>query len=82
MQDYLLAQRDFEKYKQQIIREEKMRMAKEHAQYRTVLKCPQCKSINVDKISTASRVASVAVVGVASGKIGKQYKCNNCKHMW
>lgn len=44
--------------------------------------CPNCGSYDVTRISTASRVTSIATVGLASGKIGKQYKCNKCKHMW
>lgn len=46
------------------------------------LKCPICGSHDVERISTGSRVASVAMVGLASGKIGKQYRCKDCKHMW
>ena len=46
------------------------------------LKCPICGSTNVEKISTMDRSVSVAMVGLASGKIGKQYKCKKCKHMW
>lgn len=42
------------------------------------VQCPYCKSWDTDKISTASRVASVAMVGVASGKIGKEWHCNKC----
>lgn len=46
------------------------------------IKCPICGSTNVEKISTIDRSFSVAMVGLASGKIGKQYKCKKCKHMW
>lgn len=42
-------------------------------------KCPYCQSSNVAKISTAGRVVSVGLFGLASGKIGKQWHCNNCK---
>lgn len=45
-------------------------------------KCPNCDSTNIVKISTANRAVSVATTGLASGKIGKQYKCKDCKHMW
>lgn len=38
--------------------------------------CPICGSYNVSRISTASRVISIGLVGFASEKIGKQYKCN------
>lgn len=46
------------------------------------LKCPICGSTNVKKISTLNRTVSVATVGLASSKIGKQYECKNCKHKW
>lgn len=46
------------------------------------IKCPVCGSNNVERITTMDRSISVAMVGMASGKIGKQYKCKKCKHMW
>lgn len=46
------------------------------------LKCPICNSTDVTRVTTMNRAASVAMVGIASGKIGKQYKCNNCNHLW
>ncbi len=46
------------------------------------LKCPICGSRDIERIGTGSRIASVAMVGLASGKAGKQYKCKYCKHMW
>ena len=42
------------------------------------VQCPYCKSWDTEAISTASRVASVALVGIASNKIGKNYHCNKC----
>ena len=44
--------------------------------------CPICKSHNTRRITTASRAVSVATVGLASSKIGKQYECLTCKHKW
>lgn len=44
-----------------------------------IITCPYCGSINVIKVSTMSRITSTAAVGVASKKVGKQWKCNNCK---
>ena len=41
-------------------------------------KCPLCQSTNIKSISTINRVTSVAVVGLASSKIGKQWECKNC----
>lgn len=45
-------------------------------------KCPTCGSTNVSKISTLNRSASVYAVGLASNKIGKQFKCGKCGYMW
>jgi len=45
-------------------------------------RCPTCGSYNVQPISTASRVASVAAVGLASSKIGKTFQCLDCKYKW
>ena len=44
--------------------------------------CPKCGSFEFAEISTASRVMSVAMWGLASSKIGKQYQCKKCKHKW
>ena len=44
--------------------------------------CPMCGSKKVIKITNADRAVSVATLGMASGKIGKQYECSNCKHRW
>lgn len=46
------------------------------------LTCPVCGSNKVKRIGTVNRVASVAAVGLASSKIGKQYECDSCKHKW
>lgn len=46
------------------------------------VKCPMCGKNAGKKISTTNRAVSVAAVGLASGKIGKQYKCSSCGHMW
>lgn len=48
-------------------------------QQTNTIKCPYCQSSNITKISTAGRVVSVGLFGLASGKIGKQWHCNNCK---
>ena len=42
------------------------------------IQCPYCKSWDTDKITVGSRVVSVALVGVASSKIGKEWHCNKC----
>lgn len=43
-----------------------------------VIECPYCKSKNTSKIGTINRVLSIGVFGFASGKIGKQWHCNEC----
>ena len=48
----------------------------------TVAKCPTCGSTDIKKISTTNRAASVIAVGLASGKIGKQFECKNCGYKW
>lgn len=45
-----------------------------------IVKCPHCHSTNTKKISTTSKVGSVALFGIfAVGKVSKQWHCNNCK---
>ncbi len=67
-------------------RAEAERIARQRAeQNRLALlpECPICKSkTNVKKISNMDRSVSVAMVGLASSKIGKQYECTKCKHKW
>ena len=62
--------------------EAKRRLQEELSRKNPLPVCPLCGSKNTEKISTVSRATSVAMVGLASGKIGKQYKCKKCKHMW
>lgn len=45
-------------------------------------KCPTCQSTNIKRISTLNRVTSIAVFGLLSGKIGKNYECLDCKAKW
>ena len=47
-----------------------------------VPKCPTCQSTNISKIGTLNRMASVGLFGLASSKIGKTHKCNNCGTTW
>jgi predicted RNA-binding Zn-ribbon protein involved in translation (DUF1610 family) len=48
-----------------------------------VPKCPTCGSPDVEKISTKSKVMKGLMFGVlAAGKMGKTFKCNNCKFQW
>ena len=81
-----LAKKDYDKYKAQKDKEREAAKrqsaidnAKKAANHP---KCPNCGSTNTVRITTANRMASVAAVGIASGKIGKQYECKNCKYKW
>lgn len=47
-----------------------------------VPKCPTCGSTNIHKISVASKAGSVALWGIFSRKVHKQWHCNNCKSEW
>ena len=45
-------------------------------------KCPTCGSTNISKIGTVNRMISTSLFGLASSKIGKTHKCNNCGTAW
>lgn len=45
-------------------------------------KCITCGSTNITKISTASKVGSVAMWGLLSRKVHKQWHCNACGSEW
>ena len=47
-----------------------------------VARCPSCGSTNTAKIGTVSRMIYTGLFGLASSKIGKTHKCNNCGTMW
>lgn len=82
VEKYNRAMADFEKYQQDEYNRIKQEEAMKQYQESTAIRCPMCRSTNVAKIDTFDRAVSVGIVGLASGKIGKQYKCKNCKHMW
>lgn len=82
-------QRKVELYRQILIKQKekkldnlKARNTVQHEKEPSGIQCPMCGSFSFDKISTLNRVVSVELVGLASGKIGKQYKCKKCGHMW
>ena len=50
--------------------------------YLNMPKCPTCSSTNIKKISTASKVGSVAMWGILSRKVHKQWHCNTCGSEW
>lgn len=55
---------------------------KQQAIQASKIKCPNCHSTNVKKISTTERATSVVTLGLLSKKINKSYKCLNCKYTW
>lgn len=81
---YELAEIDFDEYKKQVIKEqdELTRLARQNMPEVIIVKCPNCGSTSTKKITTTSRMTSVAMVGIASDKIGKQYECTKCKYKW
>ena len=42
------------------------------------VECPYCHAANVRKISFLGRSLSSGILGLGSGKIGKQWHCNKC----
>lgn len=44
--------------------------------------CPMCGDKKIRRIDAADRLVSVSLLGLGSGKIGKQYECDNCKYRW
>ena len=89
---YELAQTDFEEYTkikarqieaiQSIEADTAKRLEQERQEKLDKLPCcPICgKKDHVIRISSLNRSASVATLGLASAKIGKQYTCKCCKH--
>lgn len=45
-------------------------------------KCPICDSPNIKKISGITKAGSVAMWGIFSRKVHKQWHCNNCGSEW
>lgn len=53
---------------------------KPRPEWLTNAQCPYCKSYDTKKISTSSKVKSVALFGIfAAGKVAKEWHCNTCK---
>ena len=49
----------------------------------TAMKCPNCKSTNIEKISTASKLGSALMWGaLAANKLKSSYQCKSCKFKW
>lgn len=42
------------------------------------IKCPYCGAADANRLTSMDRASSALVHGIGSGKIGKQWHCNNC----
>lgn len=82
--DMTLIENDFHEFERQIQKRNrantKYQLAIKAAMNALPHKCPVCGSTDINRISENSRAFSVAVFGLASSKIGKQYECKSCKH--
>lgn len=56
--------------------------SKIQVQSSNIPKCPTCGSTNIKHISTLNRAVSIGILGIFSGKIGKNYECLDCKARW
>lgn len=84
--DLMLAQKSLDLY-ERAVKKRAIESAKRAEEEKKIYEaqhpiCPQCGSRDTKRISTANRAVSVGTLGIASSTIGKQYKCNKCKHMW
>ncbi len=86
LNDLMLIGSDFAEFEHKMQKRNKA-YAKYQATVHSVInavphRCPECGSTDTKRISADNRAFSVAVYGLASSKIGKQYQCNNCGHKW
>ena len=58
--------------------EQKKQYKKMHGGY----KCPNCGAMAGHPIGMLSKKWSIDIMGAASNKFGKTYKCENCGYMW
>lgn len=79
---------DAEDKRQMLAKFERDRVKSEQAAARRAVeqanapRCPTCGSTDLKKIDALDRAISVSLLGLASGKIGKSFKCNHCGYMW
>jgi len=68
------------KIKEQQLEQAKIAQANAQAQdWLNKVHCPYCNSTNCKKISGVSKATSVAMFGIFSQKVKKQWHCNNCR---
>lgn len=66
----------------EIERQSEQAAARRAAEQANAPRCPTCGSTDLKKIDALDRAISVSFLGLASGKIGKSFKCNHCGYMW
>ena len=80
-EEYIKNEREKERETQEFLQKQKdEKEAKKYNNYK--YKCPMCGSNKIANISTAKKVVSAEMLGLASDKIGKTYQCDECKYMW
>lgn len=80
---YLFEHRDEDMFNKRMSDKAKMAHGKAVLEEQSrVAKCPSCGSANVSKIGVVNRTVSTSLFGLASSKIGKTHKCNNCGTTW
>lgn len=47
-----------------------------------IIQCPNCNSIDTEKISTTSKIAGATTFGLLSKTAKSQFKCNHCGYKW
>ena len=82
LQMYELSQKDPIAYKKRILEAKRIVANAEAEKWLNRQKCPICGSDDIKTISIIDRTISVTTIGLASNKIGKQYQCRKCKHLW
>ena len=86
VQNQRLINKEIEEYYQEQALEQQNKINKQTQkildQQNCVPKCPICGSSNVSKIGVVNRAVSTGLFGLASSKIGKTHKCNNCGTTW
>ena len=80
-QEYIEQERQKERETQEFLQKQKEeKTAKKYNNYK--YKCPMCGSNKIVNISTAKKIVSTEMLGLASNQIGKTYQCDECKYIW
>lgn len=80
--DLIEYQLKIQQFKNQLQQQDLVKMQEKMVVTNNVPHCPTCDSTNIKKISTISKAGSVAIWGIFSRKVHKQWHCNNCGSEW